>query len=171
MEQIILGWIKVILEYGLKLPWTWVALIFILYYRKELRQLFSSFSTVVNRIEKIRSGEIDFFLKSEFSSSKVDQQSNQHFNLINAYQSPIVTDEERLIHQQLKDIKSEEAVNILVKHLAYANLQMALSNIKDVIYYEQQEILHHLNTYPGCNKDALYNLSISKNRPFFPDFC
>lgn len=121
--------------------------------------MLSSFSSVVNRIEKIRSGEIDFFLKSEFNSPKVDQQSNQHFNLMNAYQSPIVTDEERLIHQQLKSIKPEEAVGILVKHLAHANFQGALLSIHSAIYpnyFEQIEILKYLNTIPSCKDSDLH---------------
>ncbi len=153
MEEI-LDWVKITLEYVFKLPWTWVVLIVIWYFRKELRQLLSSFYTVFNRIEKIGSDGI-ILSRGLTSPSTNPQSSSIHFELINAYQSAFVTDEEKLIRKELEEVTTEQACEVLFKHLAYANFVMRLFRIDKIIYPEQIKILRHLNTIKSCSKEDL----------------
>lgn len=72
------------------------------------------------------------------------------------YQSLIVTEEEKIIAKQLSDaqLTKDQAIDLLIQNLAYANLNTVCWRINSTIFYEAKELLKHLNTKPVTIFDA-----------------
>lgn len=68
--------------------------------------------------------------------------------MLKAFQSKVVTTEEKLIRNRIKDLKlsTEQATNILISDLAIARFNFAILGINLSIYDEQVKILVYLNT-------------------------
>jgi hypothetical protein len=150
MYDNILFLIKSCFDYAWRLPWTLVILFIIYLFKKEFRVVISSFSEISKRISNIKHNDTEVSLTSGFDSPEIRQSNvkapnKKYFEFYNAHQSPIVTKEEIIIRNQLVEFDAEQAVDVLVKQLAFKNMQVFLLFLNKTIYLEQVDLLKHLN--------------------------
>lgn len=118
----------------------------ILFFRKPVYQLLVSLSKVKNLQYKnfnIQLGEAERC----FPERQQEYTTMKQKELSKTYQSPLITAEEKLINEQLSSagVTSEQAIDLLIYHLAYANLSIRLLNIDKLIFNEQIKLLSFLN--------------------------
>lgn len=91
-----------------------------------------------------------------------DQSNLKQFELLKAFQSSVVTIEEKFIRDRLVEAKTtpEQAINVLINHLANSRLNITMLLINNFIYNEQIELLTFLNNQVNPSSEATL-------RPFF----
>lgn len=91
-----------------------------------------------------------------------DQTNLKQFVLLKAFQSNVVTIEEKSIRDHLIEANTttEQAINVLINHLANSRLNITMLLINNFIYNEQIELLAFLNNQINSSPEA-------KLRPFF----
>lgn len=129
------------------LIWAGFLLIIILIFKHRIDDVLNSFS----KKGKVRYGNLNIELGSDITTSITAQQNSsdtKHLELQKSYQSPVITNEEFIIKNQLLEAKltTEQAINVLIYHLANANLTIKLIAIDKLIFPEQVELLLFLNS-------------------------
>lgn len=91
-----------------------------------------------------------------------DQTNLKQFELLKAFQSNVVTIEEKFIRDRLIEAKTtpEQAIDVLINHLANSRLNITMLLINNFIYNEQIELLTFLNNQVNPSAEATL-------RPFF----
>jgi len=91
-----------------------------------------------------------------------DQTNLKQFELLKAFQSNVVTIEEKFIRDRLIEAKTtpEQAINVLINYLANSRLNITMLLINTFIYNEQIELLTFLNNQVNPSPEATF-------RPFF----
>lgn len=149
-------------ELLISFKWPIVILIALWFFREHVRDILNSISSFSKRAKSIRYRNFDLDLGSEIFSSRDNQQQgneSQHFKLEKAYQSSIVTNEEKIIASQLAEaqLSPAQAIAILTNHLANANLIINMLKINGLIFEEQIWLLSFLNEqFKPCSEHDLF---------------
>ena len=137
---------------------SWVIFIF----KDQIKSILESIARIGNKTSNIQYKGVNIALGGEVSSMTVGQQDTldaKHIELQKAYQSTVITSEEKTIRDQVVDAKlsNEQAINILINHLANKNFLLHMLNIDRFIYNEQIEILLYLNKQiKACPESDLF---------------
>src|SRR3990167_6846485 len=120
------------------LIWAIFLLIVVIMFSKEIKSLFSSFA----RQGKVQYNGFSIQLGSDTPTLATNQQelaNTKHIEMQKTYQSVVVNVEERTIKNQLieANLTNEQAVNVLIYHLAHANLAIKLLSVDKLIFIEQ----------------------------------
>ena len=134
------------------LIWAIFALIVIVMFKKPLYELLSNFSQK-GKVQ-YKGLNIDLGSGTNVSANQQILADAKYLELQKAYQSRIITNEEEVIKNTLieKNLTPVEAVNVLIYHLAHANLEIKLLNIDKSIYEEQKKLLLYLNAQLVCSE-------------------
>ena len=105
-------------------------------------------------------------------------EQKQTFNeLMRALDSPTLSLQENAIKDDLKnrDLTEPEAIEVLIRYLANAQITLVFNEIDQKIWGSQVELLQHLNSSPGSSAEELrtfYNLAVyrSTNRELFREY-
>lgn len=129
------------------LVWAIFFLIVIFIFKHRIDEILNNFG----KKGKVRYGSLNIELGSEIPNLITAQQNTpdaKHLELQKTYQSPIITNEEMIIKNQLIESKltSEQTINVLIYQLANSNLLVKLLAIDKLIFTEQVELLLFLNT-------------------------
>jgi hypothetical protein len=129
------------------LIWAIFLLIIIFTFKHRIDEILNSFG----KKGKVRYGSFNIELGSDIPSLATTQQDSpdaKHLALQKTYQSSLITNEEIIIRNQLMEAKlsPEQTVNVLIYHLAHANLVVKLLAIDKLIFPEQIELLLYLNS-------------------------
>lgn len=151
-----------------------IAVIFFWMFKKAICNFFTTISNRANNLYyKGSNKEFNLSLGSVSQNVPADQMeyaNAKHLELLKAFQSSIVTTEEVTIKKQLSEAKitSEQAINVLINHLANANLTISLLAIDKLIFPEQIKLLLHLNTQfapiPETNLFHFYEEWVNKTK-------
>jgi hypothetical protein len=139
------------------LIWAIFFIIVIVIFYKDIKDILSGFS----KKGKVQYKGFNIELGSSTPTLYPSQQESgdaKHLELQKTYQSSIIHMEETTIKGQLIEAKltSDQAINVLVYHLAYANLAIKLFAIDKLIFQEQVKLLLHLNTrFKPCPESDL----------------
>ncbi|OGV35732.1 MAG: hypothetical protein A3E88_04315 [Legionellales bacterium RIFCSPHIGHO2_12_FULL_35_11] len=144
------------------LIWVLFLSLVIFIFKDQIRAILESIARIGNKTSNIQYKGVNIALGSEVSSMTVGQQDTldaKHIELQKAYQSTVITSEEKTIRDQVVDAKlsNEQAINILINHLANKNFLLHMLNIDRFIYNEQIEILLYLNKQiKACAESDLF---------------
>jgi len=141
------------------LSWPVVTLITVLLFRKPLLGL-------LNRLSTLKVGKdlfsLDATLPALQSEKSVDTGLNNKTSLVEHAkygESPLVRRREELIRQDLQkfqlDANPQEAVNVLVSHLAVAQLSLYAEHIYRTIFGSQIALLKQLNVVGSLTRDQI----------------
>lgn len=135
----------------IKLVWPFFWVFVVLFFKNEIKSLFSAITGIGNRSKKISCMgwvDIDLGTNPDLPIGSQQQLESKQQNLTKAFQSPIITNEENIIRSQLVDagFKNEQAIDLLIQHLAYSNLLIGLLVIDRLIFPEQVKLLSYLNS-------------------------
>lgn len=139
------------------LIWAIFALIVIGIFKKQIDDLLFGFS----KKGKVQYKGFNIELGSNTPTLLASQQESgdvKHLELQKTYQSSVIHTEETTIKSQLIEaqLTSDQAVNVLIYHLAYANLAVKLLAIDKLIFEEQVKLLLYLNTrFKPCSESDL----------------
>ena len=131
--------------------WAVVVLIFMFLFKENIRNILSSLAHVGNKAQKLKYKNFSIDLKEDGAAIIGPQQGSdntKHLQYLKAFQSNMITAEEQLITNQLVESKMTEAqaLNVLITHLANANLLTKLLTIDRFIFKEQINLLVYLNS-------------------------
>lgn len=139
------------------LIWAIFALVVIIIFKKQIQDLLSGFS----KKGKVQYKGFNIELGSNTPTLLANQQESgdsKHLELQKTYQSSVILTEESTIKSQLIEAKltSDQAINVLIYHLAHANLAIKLFAIDKLIFQEQVKLLLFLNTrFKPCPESDL----------------
>ena len=137
-----------------------------LLFKEDIRKILSSLAHVGNKAQKLKYKDFSIDLGEDGPAFLGPQQGSgnaKHLEYLKSFQSNIITAEEKLIKNQLIDSKmtEEQALNVLITHLANANLLTKLLTIDKFIFKEQIRLLVHLNSQskfiPENELEPFYN--------------
>lgn len=140
------------------LSWKWpitviiITFTFFFMFKKAICNFFITISNRINNVYyKGLNKEFNFNLGSasqNIPTNQLEYTNTKHLDLLKAFQSILITTEEITIKNQLSGAKitNEQAINILITHLANANLRISLLAIDRLIFQEQIKLLSYLNT-------------------------
>jgi len=154
--------------------WVLFGLVVIWVLRQGFSLLLVSFANLCNRIKSTTFEFIGMKFGADASSSLGSEGINdEKFNVfLKAFQSPVITTEEKTIRNQLAEAKCSDgqAITVLISQLANRNVLTLLCLIDRSIYEEQIKLLLHLNTNnKTCTGDELqqfYTLWYEKSIKF-----
>ena len=144
------------------LIWALFFLIVLCLFQQQIKGILEAIANIGNKTNKIQYKGVNIALGGDVSSMMVGQQEptdTKHVELQKAYQSTVITSEEKIIKDQLIEAKlsNQEAINILINHLANKNFLLHMLNIDRFIYNEQIEILLNLNKQmKACTESDLF---------------
>lgn len=123
----------------------------LLVFRKEISNLLFSLSNICGRAKILQFGSMNMILGDDdtpFLKQQQEYSSIKQAEFSKAFQSPIITVEEKIIKEQLLSagFTSEQAISILIYQLANKNLINKLLTINNLIFKEQVELLIFLNS-------------------------
>ncbi|MCW8469890.1 hypothetical protein OQJ19_04365 [Fluoribacter gormanii] len=164
------------------LIWAVLILIFIIIYKKQLSPILDSIAGIGKKTKNIQYKGLNINLGSETKTMAISRQevtNEKQTQFQKAYQNIIITNEEKIIRGQLIDahFTNDQAIDILIYHLANKNFYIKLLEIDRLIFIEQISLLFFLNEeIAPCNSSTLlsfYNdwLKKSDNKKYlFQDF-
>lgn len=140
--------------------WVIFWLIVLFYFRYGFAAILISLANLCNRIKSTTFEFIGIKLGADASLSLGGEGFNdEKFNVfLKAFQSPIITNEEKIIRNQLAEAKCSDgqAITVLISQLANRNVLTLLCLIDRCIYEEQIKLLLYLNTNSKiCTGDDL----------------
>lgn len=130
--------------------WAGLILVVIIMFKPQICSILNALANVGNKAQKVKYKNLSIDLTGgnpALSGNQQEYASAKHLEYIKAFQSNEITLEENMIRHQLAESKmtEDQAINVLVQHLANANLLIKLLIIDQLIYKEQTKLLAHLN--------------------------
>jgi len=125
--------------------WAVFFLIVIVMFKGKINDLFDK----IGRKGKIKYKNLDIdFNGTNDLTSQVEQSNSKHSELKTAFQNTIITNDEKFIRSKLieANLTPDDAINVLVNHLANTRLNIAMLWVDKTIYIEQIECLAYMNT-------------------------
>ncbi|MFO9066396.1 hypothetical protein SC828_05040 [Legionella pneumophila serogroup 1] len=144
------------------LIWSTFLLIVILLFKRQLILIFEAVIGIGNKTKNIQYKGLNIDLGSNTDSIAITQQATTDVKQAiyqKAYQNIIITNEEQIIRNQLVEAKfsKDQAIDILIYHLANRNFLVKLLEIHRLIFPQQIRLLFFLNEQvePRTSSDLL----------------
>lgn len=133
-----------------KLVWPIFWLLMVWVFKDEIKSLLAAIITIGNKAKKISymGANVDLGSNADLPIGSQQQLEAKQQNLSKAYQSSIITVEENTIRTQLIEagFTNEQAINLLIYHIANQNLLIKLLFIDKLIFQEQIKLISYLNS-------------------------
>lgn len=129
------------------LVWTVFLLIIFIALKSQFESLLKCLVNLCNKTSSFEYGNFKLGLDSKIQLGEQGKNDLKYVEMLKAFQSPIVTNEERAIRNQLAEIgyAPKQAIEILIAQLAYKNILTLFLFIDKNIYEEQIKLLIFLN--------------------------
>lgn len=133
------------------LIWLIFFLIIVLIFKNHIKRLFEAFIDPGNKAQKLKHKDFSLDLGRNTDvllNTQEEYASAKQREYLKAFQSHSVTQEENLIRRQLIEVKMrpDQAIDVLIHHLANQNLLIKLLYLDRLIFKEQIKLLKYLNS-------------------------